>query len=69
VIRCDNGSDFICGGIQKLAAEWRVKLEHIQPDNPQQNSYLSDSTGRYITIAYHSIIGKNLKRFKTLKRS
>ena len=40
VIRCDNGPLYISGAIQNWAAEWGIRLEHIQPGNPQQNAYV-----------------------------
>jgi putative transposase len=49
VIRCDNGPEYISGAIQNWAAEWGIRLEHIQPGNPQQNAYVErfNRTVRY----------------------
>jgi len=35
VIRCDNGPEYISAAIQNWAAEWGIRLEYIQPSNPQ----------------------------------
>jgi putative transposase len=40
VISCDNGPEYISAAIQTWAAEWGIKLEYIQPGNPQQNAYV-----------------------------
>ena len=49
VIRCDNGPEYLSGAIQNWAAEWGIRLEHIQPGNPQQNAYVErfNRTVRY----------------------
>lgn len=35
VIRWDNGPEYISPTIQSWTAEWGIRLEHIQPGNPQ----------------------------------
>ena len=40
VIRCDNGPEYISAAIQAWAQEWWIRLEYIQPSNPQQNAYV-----------------------------
>ena len=49
VIRCDNGPEYISAAIQNWAADWGIKLEYIQPGNPQQNAYVErfNRTVRY----------------------
>ena len=49
VIRCDNGPEYISAAIQTWAQEWGIKLEYIQPGNPQQNAYVErfNRTVRY----------------------
>ena len=49
VIRCDNGPEYISAAIQNWAAEWGIRLEYIQPGNPQQNAYVErfNRTFRY----------------------
>ena len=49
VIRCDNGRGYISAAIQNWAAVRRIKLEHIQPDSPEQNAYVErfNMTVRY----------------------
>ncbi len=44
VIRCDNGPEYISAAVQTWAAEWGIKLEYIQPCNPQQNAYVENQT-------------------------
>jgi putative transposase len=49
VIRCDNGPEYISAAIKNWAAEWEIRLEYIQPGNPQQNAYVErfNRTVRY----------------------
>ncbi|ALT80033.1 integrase [Paucibacter sp. KCTC 42545] len=49
VIRCDNGPEYISATIQRWAHDWGIKLDHIQPGNPQQNAYVErfNRTVRY----------------------
>ena len=49
VIRCDNGPEYISATIQAWAQEWGIRLEYIQPGNPQQNAYVErfNRTVRY----------------------
>ena len=49
VIRCDNGPEYISAAVQNWAAEWGIRLEYIQPGNPQQNAYVErfNRTVRY----------------------
>jgi putative transposase len=49
VIRCDNGPEYISAAIQAWAQEWGIRLEYIQPGNPQQNAYVErfNRTVRY----------------------
>jgi putative transposase len=49
VILCDNGHEYISAAIQTWAAEWGIRLEYIQPGNPQQNAYVErfNRTVRY----------------------
>jgi len=49
IIRCDNGPEYISAAIQNWAAESGIKLEYIQPGNPQQNAYVErfNRTVRY----------------------
>jgi len=44
VIRCDNGPEYISSAIQRWAEEMGVRLEYIQPGNPQQNAYVERSS-------------------------
>ena len=49
VSRCDNGPEYISSAIQNWASEWGIRLEYIQPGNPQQNAYVErfNRTVRY----------------------
>lgn len=49
VIRCDNGPEYVSAQIQDWAQTWGIKLEHIQPGQPQQNAYVErfNRTVRY----------------------
>lgn len=49
VIRCDNGPEYISHALQKWAENEKIKLEYIQPGNPQQNAYIEryNRTVRY----------------------
>ena len=49
MIRCDNGPEYINSAIQNWASEWGIRLEYIQPGNPQQNAYVErfNRTVRY----------------------
>jgi putative transposase len=40
VICCDKGPEYISVAIQTWAQEWGIRLEYIQPSNPQQNAYV-----------------------------
>ena len=62
VIRCDNGPEYISASIQAWAQEWGIRLEYIQPGNPQQNAYVErfNRTVRYewLTQYYWSDIAE-----------
>ncbi len=49
VIRCDNGPEFISGNFVKWAKKQNIRIEYIQPGNPQQNAYIErhNKTIRY----------------------
>ena len=62
-IRCDNGSEYISGKLGAWAVKHEIKLEFIQPGNPQQNAYVEryNRTVRYDWLAqylFESIIPK-----------
>ncbi len=40
VIRCDNGPEYISAALQNWANRRRIRIEYIQPGNPQQNAYV-----------------------------
>ena len=39
-IRCDNGPEYISSLLQQWAARHDIRIEYIQPGNPQQNAYV-----------------------------
>lgn len=39
-IRCDNGPEFISGDFVQWAKDKSIRLDYIQPGNPQQNAYV-----------------------------
>ena len=49
VIRCDNGPEYISHKLQEWACEMGIRIEYIQPGNPQQNAYVErfNRTVRY----------------------
>jgi putative transposase len=54
-IRCDNGPKYISQILADWAAEQCIRLEFIQPGNPQQNAYVEryNRTVRYDWLAHH----------------
>jgi putative transposase len=68
VIRCDNGPEYISATIQNWAAEWGIRLEYIQPGNPQQNAYVErfNRTVRYEWLSqYYCSSSEELQEFAT----
>ena len=49
VIRCDNGPEYISGVLMAWANLHGIRIEFIQPGNPQQNAYIErfNRTVRY----------------------
>ena len=54
-IRCDNGPEYISGLTQAWALKRGIKMDFIQPGNPQQNAYVEryNRTVRYDWLAHH----------------
>lgn len=52
-IRCDNGPEYISGALQQWAKQHGIRLDYIQPGNPQQNAYIEryNRTVRYDWLA------------------
>ena len=48
-IRCDNGPEYISGALREWAAKRAIRMDYIQPGNPQQNAYIEryNRTVRY----------------------
>ena len=55
VIRCDNGPEYISSTLQTWARKRGVRIEYIQPGNPQQNAYVErfNRTVRYEWLAQY----------------
>ena len=53
VLRCDNGPEYISQALKSWADDEGIRLEHIQPGNPQQNAYVEryNRTVRYDWLA------------------
>jgi putative transposase len=67
-IRCDNGPEYISTKLKTWAADNGIRLDYIQPGNPQQNAYIErfNRTVRYEWLSQHP--WKNLahvQRFAT----
>ena len=54
-IRCDNGPEYISATTAEWAKKRGIKIEFIQPGNPQQNAYVEryNRTVRYDWLAHH----------------
>jgi putative transposase len=48
-IRCDNGPECVSARLQLWADSQGVRLEYIQPGQPQQNAYVGTTTARCVT--------------------
>lgn len=55
VIRCDNGPEYISAALQNWANKCGIRIEYIQPGNPQQNAYVErfNRTVRYEWLAQY----------------
>ena len=55
VIRSDNGPEYISGTFIAWAERRGIRLEHIQPGNPQQNAYIEryNRTVRYDWLSHY----------------
>ena len=55
VIRCDNGPEYISGLTLAWAKKRGIKIDFIQPGNPQQNAYVEryNRTVRYDWLAHY----------------
>ena len=53
VIRCDNGPENVSGAVQTWANKHGIRIEYIQPGQPQQNAYIErfNRTVRYDWLA------------------
>lgn len=54
-IRCDNGPEYISSALQEWAARRGIRIDYIQPGNPQQNAYIEryNRTVRYDWLAQY----------------
>jgi putative transposase len=55
VIRCDNGPEFISHDFVSWCKSRDIRIEYIQPGNPQQNAYIerANRTIRYSWLSKH----------------
>lgn len=55
VIRCDNGPEYISSTLKTWAEQQGIRIDYIQPGNPQQNAYIEryNRTVRYEWLAQH----------------
>ena len=55
VIRCDNGPEYISAALQNWANKCGIRIDYIQPGNPQQNAYVErfNRTVRYEWLAQY----------------
>jgi len=55
VIRCDNGPEFISHDFVNWCQKQDIRIEYIQPGNPQQNAYIerANRTIRYSWLSKH----------------
>lgn len=53
VIRCDNGPEYLSHALLSWAEQRHIRIEHIQPGQPQQNAYVEryNRTVRYDWLA------------------
>ena len=61
MIGCNNGAEFICHVFVYWAKNHGIRLEYIQPGNPQQNAYIerANRTIRYSWLSKY--LFENLK--------
>lgn len=54
-IRCDNGPEFISHEFTEWAEKHEIRIDYIQPGNPQQNAYIEryNRTMRYSWVSKH----------------
>jgi len=54
IIRCDNGPEYISATLTEWAARRGIRIDYIQPGNPQQNAYIEryNRTVRYDWLAH-----------------
>ena len=54
-IRCDNGPEFISHEFTNWAKQYGIRIDYIQPGNPQQNAYIErhNRTIRYSWVSKH----------------
>ncbi len=63
VIRVDNGPEYVSGTLATWAKKRGIRIEHIQPGEPQQNAYIE----RYNRTARHEWLEMNI--FETLEEA
>ena len=61
ILRCDNGPEFVSHEFTRWTKKKGIRIEYIQPGNPQQNAYIE----RYNRTARYGWVSKHL--FETLE--
>ena len=69
IIRSDNGPEYISSKLVLWAEKHGIRLEHIQPGNPQQNAYVEryNRTVRYDWLGHY--LFESMVRASRLKSS
>ena len=68
-IRVDNGPEYISETLRIWAEKQGITIQHIQPGQPQQNAYVSATTGRFGTSGWTSTSSKALRRHRIKPRN
>lgn len=65
-IRSDNGPEYISTVIQDWTKGMGIRLDYIQPGNPQKNAYAERFNRTVPTSGFRQITGQLLTRFRSM---